>query len=73
MAKRGVFIPKEEYPYFEEIRVKYGYFQGLSKQQKQRSYLSLHLNFLADPRYAQRKILEISSAGLIRTGVLFLL
>ena len=37
MAKRSIFIPKDKYPYFEEIQVEYEYFQGLSKQQKRRS------------------------------------
>jgi len=68
MAKRGIFIPKDKYPYFEEIQVEYEYFQGLSKQQKRRSYLSLHLNFLATSDYANRKVLEISSAGIDWVG-----
>lgn len=69
MATRSVIIPKKEYPFFEDILVTHPWFGGFAVQQKRRCYLSLHLNFLADKRYAEYKPLEISSASHINTGV----
>ena len=69
MATRSVFIPKPEYPFFEDVSVDLQWFGGFAVQQKRRCYLSLHLNFLADERYAGYKPLEISSASHIPTGV----
>ena len=67
MAERSVFVSKNSYPFFEEIRVQFDYFQGFALSQKRKSQIGLHQNFLA--AYPQEKILEISSTSLYSLGV----
>ena len=69
MATRSVMIPKDVYPFFEDVLVGQPWFGGFAVQQKRRCYLAQHLNFLADPRYSAYKPLEISSSGHIPVGV----
>ena len=66
MAEKSIFISKNEYPYFEEIRVEMDHFGGFALSQKRKSQISLHLNFLA--AYPQEKPLEISGASLYYLG-----
>ena len=66
MAERSVFISKGSYPFFEEIRVQFDYFQGFALSQKRKSQLGLHLNFMK--AYPSHKILEISTASLYSLG-----
>lgn len=66
MAERSVFISKNEYPYFEEIRVEFPYFGGFALSQRRKSQISLHQNFLK--KFPQEKVLEISSASLHSLG-----
>ena len=66
MAERGVFISKDIYPFFEEIRVQFDYFQGFALSQKRKSQIGLHQNFLA--AYPQKKVLEVTSASLYSLG-----
>lgn len=68
MAVRSVMIPTPEYPFFEDVSVNMPWFGGFAPQQKRRCYLSLHLNFLADPRYSNCCPLEISSASHVPLG-----
>lgn len=66
MAERSVFISKDTYPFFEEIRVQFDYFQGFALSQKRKSQIGLHKNFLEV--FPCRKVLEISSASLYSLG-----
>ena len=66
MAERSVFISKDVYPFFEEIKVQFDYFQGFALSQKRKCQIGLHQNFLK--AYPQEKILEISSASLYSLG-----
>ena len=61
MAKRGVFIPKSTYPYFEEVQVEFDWFGGFAKCQKRKCVLSVHMNFLEG--MPDKKVLEISSSS----------
>jgi hypothetical protein len=45
MAERSVFIARDEYPFFEEVRVQFDYFQGFALSQKRKSQIGLHQNF----------------------------
>ena len=66
MAERSVFVSKDVYPFFEEIRVQFDYFQGFALSQRRKSQLSLHMNFGA--AYPKEKVLEISTASLYSLG-----
>ena len=66
MAERSVFISKDAYPFFEEVPVRFDYFQGFALSQRRKSQISLHENFL--DAYPERKVLEISSASLYSLG-----
>ena len=66
MARRSVFIPRDVYPFFEEIHVDFDYFQGFALSQKRKSQISLHNNFLK--AYPDYKVLEISSSSLYSLG-----
>lgn len=61
MAIRGVFVPKDTYPYVEEVPVEFDWFGGFAVAQKQRCATSLHLTFLA--RNTGAKPIEISGAS----------
>lgn len=66
MAERGVFICKDTYPFFEEVRVQFDWFPGFALSQQRKSQISLHSNFLA--AYPEQKVLEVSSASLYSLG-----
>lgn len=66
MAERSVFISKDVYPFFEEIRVQFDYFQGFALSQKRKCQIGLHQNFLA--AYPQQKVLEATRASLYSLG-----
>lgn len=68
MTMRGVFIPKDTYPYFEEVYVSFDWFGGFAKVQKQRCALSLMLNFNEAYWNKGYKLLEISSGSLEPLG-----
>ena len=61
MTERSVFVSKDVYPFFEEIRVKCEWFGGFALSQKRKCEIGLHQNFLRV--YPNEKILEISSAA----------
>lgn len=66
MAKRGVYVSKKEYPFFEEIFTEFDWFGGFALSQKRKTEISLHRNFTDS--YPDRKVLEVSSSGLYRLG-----
>ena len=66
MAERSVFISKNVYPFFEEVRVQFDYFQGFALSQKRKSQIVMHQNFLK--AYPKENVLEISSASLYSLG-----
>jgi hypothetical protein len=66
MAERSVFIARDEYPFFEEVRVQFDYFQGFALSQKRKSQIGLHQNF--SRTYPENKVLEVSSASLYSLG-----
>ncbi len=68
MATRPVYISEHMSPYVNECDIDFNFFSGFSVAQKQRSFLSLHENFLKE--YPQYKVLEISSKSNIKLGVL---
>ena len=73
MANRKVYVSKTIYPFYEEVSVNFEWFPGFATVQKQKSELSLHLNYLAAVSHNKApeksemseeqnyKILEISS------------
>lgn len=65
MAKRGVFVSKDRYPYFEEVYVEFDWFGGFALSQKRKCILGLHLNF--NESY-DNKVLEVSSNSLNLLG-----
>ncbi len=66
MAERSVFISKNSYPYFEEIKVQLDWFGGFALSQKRKCEIGLHQNFLT--KYPDYKVLEISSASIYKLG-----
>lgn len=66
MATRSVFVSKNYYPYFEEIKVNFDWFPGFALSQRRKSQISLHQNFLNT--YPNENVLEISSASLYSLG-----
>lgn len=66
MATRSVFVSKDYYPFFEEIKVEFDWFPGFALSQKRKSQISLHQNFLYS--YPNESVLEISSASLYSIG-----
>lgn len=66
MAERSVFISKNDYPFFEEVRVQFDFFQGFALSQKRKNQIGLHRNF--ERAYPDNKVLEISSASLYKLG-----
>lgn len=66
MARRSVFVSRDEYPFFEEIAVEFDWFPGFALSQKRKSQISLHKNF--QKRFPEHKVLEISSASLYSLG-----
>lgn len=66
MAERSVFISKNTYPFFEEMRVRFDFFPGFALSQKRKCQIGLHQNFMV--AYPQAKILEISSSSLYSLG-----
>lgn len=66
MAKRSVFVCRDEYPFFKEIAVVFDWFPGMALSQNRKSQISLHKNFQS--RYPEHKVLEISSASLYSLG-----
>lgn len=65
MAKRGVFVSKDRYPYFEEVYVEFDWFGGFALSQKRKCILGLHLNF---NEFYDDKVLEVSSNSLDPLG-----
>ncbi|MGC6175515.1 DarT1-associated NADAR antitoxin family protein [Lacrimispora sp. 38-1] len=68
MATRPVYISEHISPYVNECFIDFDFFPGFSVAQKQRSFLSLHENFLKE--YHEYKVLEISSKSNIKLGAL---
>ena len=66
MAERSVFVSRDGYPFFEEVRVQFDWFQGFALSQRRKSQIGLHLNFSA--AYPQERVLEISTASLYSLG-----
>lgn len=66
MAERSVFVSKNEYPFFEEVRVNFDWFPGFALSQKRKSQISLHQNF--PTAFRKEKVLEISGASLYSLG-----
>ena len=67
MAERPVFISAEQRPFGRAQTVKFTWFAGLSKAQKQRSLASLHESFLR--KFPDRRVLEISGKSTQPLGV----
>lgn len=67
MAIRPVFCAKDTAPFYRIADVNFEYFSGFSVVQKQRCIVSLHNSFLK--LRPQRKVLEISSKGMVELGV----
>lgn len=66
MAIRPVYVSKTEFPYYEEKKIEFKYFNGFSVTQKQKSFLSLHEAFL-NKNY-DKKILEVSTKSNEKIG-----
>lgn len=65
MDRGSIFIPKNEYPYYEEIGVKYKRFQGKSNSAKCKSEISLHLNY---NQVYSNKVLEVNPSSISFLG-----
>lgn len=61
MTVRGAFVPKDTYPYVEEIAVRFQWYGGFAKQQKQRCATAMHMTILDN--YPVLRPLEISSSS----------
>lgn len=61
MAERSVFVSKNVYPFFEEIKVNIDWFGGFALSQKRKCEIGLHLNF--NEMFPDEKVLEVSSAS----------
>lgn len=67
LAKRPVFVIKNNSPFYEEKLVEFKFYSGFAEVQKRRSINSLHESFLLEnPGY---KILEISSKSEEELGI----
>lgn len=66
MAERSVFVGRDVFPFCEEIKVQFEYFQGFALCQKRKSQISIHENFKA--AYPEEKVLEVSSSSLYSLG-----
>jgi len=68
LAKRPIFLPCKDYPFFRELLIEFEWFSGFAKSQAQKSIASLHQAAIAK---GISKILEISSKSLDPLGISF--
>ncbi|MBQ9719421.1 MAG: hypothetical protein IJV64_01875 [Oscillospiraceae bacterium] len=61
MARRPVFLPSDQPPYYRAVPVDFTFYSGFADSQKRKSVHSLQHAFLA--QYPDERVLEISSAS----------
>lgn len=67
MAVRPVFCVCDRIPYVKTTNVEFTFYSGFATSQKQKSYMSLHENYLKN--HSDSKMLEISSKSMDALGV----